>query len=245
MDNSRLGCLTRSGIIFAVLTIITLAAVMIFNGNVLFNPGPLNAQAGNPLGGATSHAEIGGHCNACHAPFWSGPGMANLCMNCHADIVTQQLDPQSLHGSLLQGGISGSCWSCHPDHRGTNASLTLVNAINFPHDKLGFPVPFPLTGAHKAVACTQCHVNNVFKGTPTDCASCHPEPASHAGQFGVACAQCHTTSNWNATFNHPNACGRVDCLNHRRATCADCHPVNYTTATCTKCHRNNNPGGGG
>jgi hypothetical protein len=170
--------------------------------------------------------------------------MASLCVNCHTDITAQQSDPQTLHGSLIQGGMNGSCWSCHPDHRGTNAAMTFIDPAHFSHDKLGSPTPFPLTGAHIGLACARCHVNNVFAGTPATCASCHPEPASHIGQFNGACSQCHTTSNWNANFNHPEACGRGSCLDHHRATCADCHPVNDSTATCTKCHRNNNPGGG-
>ena len=243
MHKSRLGCLTRSGIIIAALTIIILAAVLLFHGSVLFSPGALNAQTGKPLGGVTSHTEIGTRCSACHAPFWSGAGMASLCVNCHTDITAQQSDSQTLHGSLIQGGMSGSCWTCHPDHRGANAALTYIDPAHFLHDKLGSPTPFPLTGAHVGLACTQCHVNNVFAGTPTDCASCHPEPASHVGQFSGACSQCHTTSNWNANFNHPEACGRGSCLSHHGATCTDCHPVNDSTATCTKCHRNNNPGG--
>jgi hypothetical protein len=244
VDNSRFGCLTRSGIMVAILAFICLAALTIFKSNLLFMPGALNAQTGKPLGGVSSHAEIGGRCATCHAPFWNRPGMASLCINCHTDITAQQADPQTLHGALIQGGMNGSCWSCHPDHRGTTASLTFIDPAHFSHDKLGSPTPFPLTGAHISVACAKCHVNNVFTGTPTDCASCHPEPASHIGQFSGACTQCHSTNNWNADFNHPQACGRGSCLNHHRATCADCHPVNDSTATCTKCHRNNNPGGG-
>jgi hypothetical protein len=245
VDNSRIGCLTRSGIVFAILTTVVLAIELILQGNMLFSPGPLNAQAGKPLGGVTSHAETGRHCEACHAPFWSATGMADLCMKCHTDIAAEQFNLQSVHGSLVQGGMSGSCWTCHPDHRGANSSLTFIDPAHFSHDKLGFPNPFPLTGAHIGLACTKCHVNNVYTGTPNDCVSCHPEPASHIGKFNTACAQCHSTKNWNANFKHPNSCGQVDCLNHFRATCADCHPVNYSTATCTKCHRDNNPGGGG
>jgi len=244
VDNSRLGFFTRSGMIIAGLTIVLLSAVLLFHGGALFSPGALNAKTGKPLGGVTSHADAGTRCSACHAPFWSATGMASLCMKCHSDITAQQFDPQTLHGSLLAGGMSGSCWVCHPDHRGSNASLTFINPANFSHDKLGYPTPFPLTGAHVGVACARCHVNNIFINTPRDCVSCHLEPASHIGQFSTNCVQCHSTSNWNADFNHPNACGRGSCLSHHGAACADCHPVNDSTASCTKCHRNNNPGGG-
>lgn len=244
MENSRLGCLTRSGLIIAALAVLILSTVTITWGGALFSPGLLNAQAGKPLGGVGSHAALGTRCSTCHAPFWDVAGMADLCMKCHSDIAAQQFEPQSLHGSLLAGGMSGSCWTCHPDHRGANAALTFIDPVHFSHDKLGYPTPFPLTGAHVGVACIKCHANNIFINTPRDCVSCHPEPASHVGQFSSNCVQCHSTGNWNANFNHPNACGRRGCLNHHRATCADCHPVSDSTATCTKCHRNNNPGGG-
>ena len=244
MDKPPLGCLSRSGIIFAIITTILLSAVLMLQGSVFFSPGPLSTKAGHPLGSVTSHAELGGRCSACHAPFWSGPGMAKLCMNCHADVSAQQFDLKTLHGSLVQGGMSGSCWTCHPDHRGANASLTFVDPAHFSHDKLGYPKPFPLTGRHIGLACTRCHANNIFTNTPNKCVACHSEPASHLGQFGTDCAQCHSTSNWNATFDHPNSCGEDSCLHHHRATCADCHPVDYKTATCTKCHSSNNPGEG-
>jgi hypothetical protein len=245
VEKSRLGCLTRSGLIIAVLAILVLSAVLILWGGVLFTPGPLNAQSGKPLGGVSSHAAIGSRCSTCHAPFWDAAGMASLCMKCHTDIAAQQFNSQTLHGSLLAGGMSGSCWTCHPDHRGANAALTFIDPAHFSHANLGYPTPFLLTGAHVGVACTRCHANNIFNNTPRDCASCHPEPASHVGQFSTDCVQCHSTSNWNSNFVHPDSCGRVNCLDHHRATCADCHPVNYSTATCTKCHRNNNPGGEG
>ncbi len=244
MNKYHLGCFTLSGLIFAVLSIVILVALMGFQGNVLFSPGSLNAKSGAPLKGVSSHAELGSKCSACHAPFWQGAGMANLCLDCHNEIVAQQKNPQSLHGALFQGGISGSCWICHPDHHGTTTAVTVVNTAHFPHDKLGYPVPFPLTGAHRVVPCDRCHPNNAYKGAPTDCVSCHPEPSSHVGLFGSTCGQCHTTANWKATFDHPDSCGRVNCLHHDHATCADCHPDNYTTGTCTKCHRDNNPGGG-
>ena len=32
---------------------------------------------------------------------------------------------------------------------------------------------FPLTGAHRAATCQQCHADGVYQGKPTDCASCH------------------------------------------------------------------------
>jgi hypothetical protein len=93
---------------------------------------------------------------------------------------------------------------------------------------------FPLTGAHMAVACEDCHVNGQFQGLRTACVACHAEPASHAGQFGTDCAICHSTTAWTpAEFNGKHSFP----LDHGDgATCATCHPSSFTAYTCYGCH---------
>jgi hypothetical protein len=516
MIKNRLGFLTRSGIIAAVLTALIVAGVALAQGGMLFSPGGLNAFSGAPLNGVTSHAAIAGQCSLCHAPFWSSISMTDRCLTCHTDVTAQWQNLTTLHGILHQSNPDSTCRSCHPDHRGPNASVTVMDTSGFPHTRLGYSLAshqskaddtslacrdcharnyikfdqavcatchaqidaaftqthtqdfgntcltchdgldtygrnfnhnkasflligkhgqvlcgqchvntrtiadlklaprdcnschaaqdahegrlgkdcgachnpanwtpanmdhnlttFKLEGRHADVACTSCHINNVFHGTPTDCnschkkddphnsqfgttdcatchstagwtpvtydhnlstfrlagkhidvactgchvnnifrgtptdcyschrsndthngqfgtncgnchstagwtpatfdhnmfaltgghaglvcsqchsggvysglssacISCHAEPVVHAGQFGTNCAQCHTTTNWNASINHPNACGEGGCTNHRGASCNDCHTVNnnYSIATCTKCHDSNSP----
>jgi predicted CXXCH cytochrome family protein len=94
------------------------------------------------------------------------------------------------------------------------------------------------------LACTLCHINNVFAGTPTDCYSCHKadytgtnNPAHVAAGFPTTCATCHTTTAWTgATFNHtwfPITSG-----NHNQP-CAVCHinAADYTVFSCdATCH---------
>jgi hypothetical protein len=304
MENSRLGCLTSSGIITASATFVILAVVLIFQGGVLLSPGALNAQPGKQLGGVASHAEIGGRCESCHAPFWDAAGMAGRCLNCHTDIAAQQTDPNTLHGSLLQKGTSGACRTCHPDHRGADASLILIDPAHFPHDKVGFSLvgkhallkcsachinnsfsklavdcyachakddkhtgqfgtncatchtslgwlpasfdhnltPFPLTGAHLSLGCSACHANNVFKGTPTECFSCHAKKDRHNGQFGTDCAACHSTAAWfPATINH-NLTNFPLTGAHVGVVCTACHANNVfkgTPTDCFACHAKN------
>ena len=60
MRNSRLGCLTPTGIIAALLTAFVIAGFAFAQGGVLYSPGPLNAQAGEALGGAVGFHEHGG-----------------------------------------------------------------------------------------------------------------------------------------------------------------------------------------
>jgi hypothetical protein len=302
IKNPPLGCLTTSGLIGALLTVLIVTGFAFANNGILFSPGALNAQIGVPLGGVSSHAEISSRCSRCHTPFWGTVTMADRCMECHTDVAAQWQDPSTLHGGLRQNNPTVGCRGCHPDHRGPNAPLTTINhnlfafkltgkhasipcaschinnifkntpsdcyschqkddqhksqfgkncgschstsgwtPANFDHSRSGFP----LTGAHTNLNCTQCHTSKVFTGLSTTCVACHAEPSIHAGVFGTDCAQCHTTNNWKATFNHPNGCGEVNCVNHENATCVDCHPVNYSNSSCTKCHDSNSPGGGG
>ena len=57
--NKPLGCLSRSGLLAALLALVLLAGAGLIWGGWLFSPGPLNAQgSGETRGGVRSHAEI-------------------------------------------------------------------------------------------------------------------------------------------------------------------------------------------
>ncbi len=118
-------------------------------------------------------------------------------------------------------------------------------AEKFDHVKTGFN----LTGAHATARCTSCHINNVFKGAPRDCATCHraanlmaatSKPSNHINT-NAQCDTCHKTTVWTpAIFSHV---GMPD------GQCATCH--NGTTAmgksrnhipvpatiSCDNCHK--------
>jgi len=389
MGKKPYGCLTASGLITALVTILVVIVVGLVRGGALFSPGNLNASAGAALGGVTSHADLSSKCSACHVAFWQTTTMDDQCVLCHTDISVQRQNPSTLHGILIKKNPGMTCRTCHPDHRGATITLTDVTKINISHNAFGYALTahqrqtdgspfacntchvngygkfdqtvciachqqikpdfmpphllaygenclachdgidtyghnfnhnsvafqlngkhtqvacggchtgarsianlqatpkdcnschqkndphkgqfgtdcgachttsgwlpatfdhnlssFKLTGAHASVACAKCHINNVFKGTPSDCASCHPDPAFHTGLFtGTACDQCHNPTAWLPalfTGSHPN-CGERSCLQHHRATCDDCHTTSLMTATCTKCHDSNNPGEG-
>ena len=87
------------------------------------------------------------------------------------------------------------------------------------------------------VECTACHVNQVFRGTPTDCVACHVEPMFHVGAFGATvCSDCHTTTAWQpARFDWPHTFPR----DHGEAgivACQTCHPAQVQAYTCYGCH---------
>lgn len=124
------------------------------------------------------------------------------------------------------------------------ASAANPRRINFDHIQTGFP----LTGQHAHAPCESCHIGGVFKGTPSQCASCHTpgsriavtvKPANHV-PTNAPCDQCHTsTVSWfGARFTHigvaPGSCGQ--CHN---GSMAPGKPLNHmaTTQPCDACHR--------
>lgn len=183
---------------------------------------------------------FGSDCGSCHTTAgWlpatfdhslakfklTGQHLITPCQSCHNNGVYKGTPTTcyACHGKNDPhfGSFGTSCGSCHS----TSAWLP----ASFDHSKSAFP----LTGAHKSASCSACHVNNIYKGTPTACSACHQQPSNHAGINNPSCSICHTTSNW--TFNHPPV-NEIDPLHHKGATCADCHPNGYSSYTCSKCH---------
>ncbi len=173
------------------------------------------------------HAQL--DCTSCH----SGGRYAGTpadCFGCHAKDFAAASDPNH-----VTAGFSRDCGICH-----TTASWA---GAKFDHNAL---TRFPLTGAHAALACSQCHVNNRFAGTPTDCASCHladyqktTNPNHAAAGFPQDCSLCHSTSSWNgASFNHNNT-GFPLTGAHAGLQCSSCHANGQFTAlssACVSCH---------
>jgi len=183
-----------------------------------------HSTTGWPLTGA--HASL--PCSQCHAGNYRLTNTA--CVACHLKDFQGTTNPNH-----LSAGFPQQCDVCH--------STTAWNPATFNHSNTSFP----LTGAHTAVACATCHVNNNYTTLPTDCYGCHKadytattNPNHLATGFPTACATCHTTSTWlNATFNHTwfN-------VNHGGANgiCATCHtnPNDYSVFQCTNCHAKSN-----
>jgi len=139
-------------------------------------------------------------------------------------------------------GFPTDCAMCH--------TTTVWRPSTFDHNKTNFP----LTGAHPAVPCTQCHKNGVYVGTPAQCSGCHLAQAAavldpnHTG-FPTDCGGCHTTTRWSpSTFNHAktnfpltgahiavacNLCHKNSVYVGTPNTCgnAACHLQNYVNAT--------------
>lgn len=169
-----------------------------------------------PLDG--KHAAVSAKCAACHKTR-SFLTASAACQSCHADVH--------------KGKLGAACESCHS----TRAAFKDVSgAGRFDHAKSAFP----LLGAHKAVACANCHEGGVFKGIAfSSCASCHTDP--HRSRLGGGCASCHTETAWRTTkVDHARTAFPLRGL-HAKVDCVKCHVkpaalVKPPSATCAICH---------
>jgi len=184
-----------------------------------------------PLTG--SHVAL--DCEACHAPAAQGQlrfvGARAECAACHLEAWRAARAPD--HAA---SGFSTDCVTCHStlDWRGAG----------FDHAR----TRFPLTGAHRAIACADCHGGGVYRGLAADCASCHradydrtTAPPHAATGFPTTCASCHGTATWDgARFDHDSANFPIYSGKHagRWQACADCHTTSadYRQFTCFTCH---------
>ena len=180
---------------------------------------------------------IGAHallqCEDCHLNAAAGQfvGLSTACYSCHQkDFQTPVIDHVGL-------GFPTTCESCH----------TMDGWFNAKFDHLKY-TGYALTGAHTTLACTACHINNVFKGTPATCYGCHASDFASSNnpphaQLGLPheCSDCHSTTNWlNATFNHTLYTNFPLTGAHATVPCAQCHVNNnYTTlpTNCYGCHQ--------
>jgi hypothetical protein len=198
-----------------------------------WSPASFNhATTAFPLTGA--HAAVA--CAGCHKNNVYA-GLPTDCASCHAADFSGATNPPHT-------GFPMTCATCH--------TTTAWSPATFNHATTSFP----LTGAHTSVACTQCHVNNVYKGTPATCGAsgCHladynaTNPLHSSGGFGTDCKTCHTTTAWSpntwALSNHATWF-RISSGNKHNPTvwannCATCHMTSsYQDFSCIDCHTHN------
>ena len=180
-----------------------------------------------PLTGA--HAAVA--CNQCHGDGVY-KGKTTDCYSCH------QSDYTGATPNHASSGFGTNCITCH-------TTVTWAGAV-FDHSKTAFP----LTGAHAAVACNQCHGDGVYQGKSTLCYSCHttdyngttdPKHTSAAATFVTTCETCHNTTVWTtSTFNHSSATTFPLTGSHVGLDCNACHGDNVyrgKSTLCFACHQ--------
>ncbi len=168
-------------------------------------------------------------CSKCHTPRGENTvyRMSDIgCAACHSDV----------HGGQFRAPPhENRCEDCHTEKGFTPSTFTLA---------LHMKGRFPLTGAHLAVTCTDCHKKrgDTFPPPPVRyhfdgrrCDSCHEDP--HQGEFKLrmaavfrpdgtpkGCEACHSTVSWTELtgFDHDTTDFRLEGA-HRAADCASCH----------------------
>ena len=254
MRSNRLGCLTGTGIVAALVVAFAIAGYAYARGGLMYNPGPLNSQSGETLGGVTSHAETGGNCEACHTAPWESATMADRCTNCHTNIAGQMRDVATMHGTLMHNNPNLGCRHCHPEHRGTDAALTLMDDATFPHEAVGFSLNgHQQTAAHEPFTCDDCHHGDVATFALDSCDSCHRQMdlgfmTAHTLSFGSACLDCHDgMDRFDENFDHNVFSFKVT-GKHVGLACVQCHvnargfgDFEVTLQDCYSCHHADDP----
>lgn len=195
--------------------------------------------------------ELGEDCSTCHTErtFLDRFRMFQLHQTTRFTLEGSHraADCESCHPRAGQGGLQfvarpTDCQSCHgeeyaaarsPDHQAAGFSrdcnrchaVTRWGAARFNHATGGFPI----TGAHRALACDQCHAGNQFGALPATCVSCHQQdydatttPGHASSGFSTDCVLCHSTARWEgASFNHGSRFPLTGA--HKTASCAACH----------------------
>ncbi|MGZ5497295.1 MAG: cytochrome c3 family protein [Candidatus Aminicenantales bacterium] len=202
---------------------------------------------------------LGTRCADCHTPqSWKkvDPALWSHETNVGYKLegVHRTLDCEACHGSAGFTARSPDCLSCHEsDYRGTREPN---------HVEAGFPTTCPSChsqrswsdasfahtgflrqGRHASAACSDCHKNGVFQGTPSECVSCHladynstTDPNHRTAGFPLDCSACHGTAatGWSgANFDHafPIQSGR------HAVACSECHQTSdFRVFNCLGCH---------
>jgi len=147
--------------------------------------------------------------------------------------AAQEALSRSPHGDLPS---RFACTNCHT----VEGWQPLMRG--FSHDTA---TAFPLSGRHRDLTCTLCHLNKRFdepKAAPTDCGVCHFDV--HRGELSDNCVQCHNTERFNDIRGlavHQRTRFPLTGA-HVQVTCDACHPGDergvFVTrdVACFSCH---------
>ncbi|HYL93068.1 MAG TPA: hypothetical protein VEW69_07905 [Alphaproteobacteria bacterium] len=182
-----------------------------------------HATSAYPLEG--SHAKV--ECGKCHIPAGAATKYKIKfahCLDCHQDA----------HGAQFAAApLLNRCESCHSVKTFAPSTFTLVK-----HKQ----TKFPLSGAHIAVPCADCHAAK--KPSPTStapyhfaeltCTTCHEDV--HHDQFKkqmarkqadghpAGCEACHSVNDWRdlTKFDHDQTEFKL-VGSHKGVACIECH----------------------
>lgn len=203
--------------------------------------------SGYPLRGKHMNVE----CAKCHIPAGKDTVYKvkyAACLDCHKDAHDSQ---------FAAAPYRNRCEDCHTVLDFHRSTFTIAKHRN---------TRYPLTGAHAAVSCADCH--KVRAGGRTDkilpfhfqdmtCTACHVDP--HHGEFkdrmaqrranGVLldCEACHNTRSWTDVVGFDHSRTKFPLLGaHRAVRCGACHKIPVgakevqfkgTSQVCENCHK--------
>ncbi|MBI5352888.1 MAG: hypothetical protein HZB50_09650 [Chloroflexi bacterium] len=189
---------------------------------------------------------LGPDCASCHSPEgWKPSTYDHARSDFKLDGLHSKVECSKCHANNDFKDTPQDCYACHAakdNHKGqfgTNCGACHNTSgwqnVSYDHKDTNFP----LTGLHQNVACKACHVNNVYKNTPTNCYACHAARDNHKGQFGQDCALCHNSSGWkNISFDHAKSAFPL-AGTHTAVECKLCHVNGVFKGTpkdCYSCH---------
>ena len=201
-------------------------------------------------------------CKACHTPgSWDymaneklfshestgfaleGQHANTACKECHTDLVFEETENTCVacHTGVHSMSVGNDCARCHTPEN------WLVDNIPELHEANGFP----LLGAHRFTACTDCHqseTNLRWERLGNECAMCHMNdyntaeaPPHTSPTFSTNCTECHdpfkpdwrsSTGDFHLFFPLKDG--------HDITDCSRCHDVNNYAAAdpaCISCHQ--------
>jgi hypothetical protein len=191
----------------------------------------------------TAYPLEGGHravsCDKCHKGALTTKIRHERCSDCHAD---------SHRGEFKARADGGACESCHDVSSFATARFSVDE-----HQRSAYP----LEGAHRAVACDQCHRRApnqrtaTYRVAHTRCLYCHVD--AHRGAMdryagAKGCVACHNPMSWRAAAFDHSATSFPLTLGHATVACAACHKslntrgaterTSFTglSSTCASCH---------
>ncbi len=186
----------------------------------------------------SGHADTEKECRKCHVPF-ARDDQRKLCLDCH-DKVAADINGKTGFHWHSEPARTGQCRSCHTEHEGRDADVVRLTPQTFNHLR----TDFPLEGAHKKVACADCHEPKVkHRDTLSTCIGCHKDDDVHKEALGEDCATCHKVESWTETqFDHAKETDPSYPLTgaHEKAECGLCHAgqrYKDTPRNCVACHR--------
>ena len=197
-----------------------------------------HSTTGFPLTNSHQLAPAGkvANCAQCHVNNNYALNIAPTdCANAGCHLTTWQQTNNPTHSAAGPAFAAANCSTCHD-------TIAWTDVTGFNHASTGFA----LTGVHATTPCAQCHVNNNYSLTSTDCYGCHTADWNKTQTLGgnvpnhvsagfptSQCSQCHDTTTWaDSTFNHATT-GFPLTNSHQLA------PAGKVTS-CAQCHVNNN-----